>query len=225
MILLASPSQDIIARWKQGTRSFTSVSSVDNLDSLRDDLVRITPSVLLLDHDLPQLGGSTGVAELMRLSPETRIIILSNPITEETEWELFKSGVRGCCQKDIDTKQLKHIVNVIEQGELWIRRSLTFRLLEELGAIALERNKLKQAASDLLANLTQREQEIATLVGNGENNKQIAQRLSISERTVKAHLSEVFRKLNIEDRLKLALLVTGSLDRSGQRHAGESSYG
>ncbi len=208
-----------------GTQGNTRLSFVDNLELLKNNLVRITPSILLLDYDLPQLGGTAGVAELMKLSPETRVIILSNPISAETEWELFRAGVRGCCHKDIATKQLKHIVTVVEQGELWIRRSLTVRLLEELGAIASEKDQIKLAASNLLANLTQREHEIATLVGHGENNKQIAQRLAISERTVKKHLTEVFRKLNIEDRLKLALIITGSLDRSGRTGAGESSYG
>lgn len=70
---------------------------------------------------------------------------------------------------------------------------------------------MKQAISDLLANLTRRECEIATFVGNGESNKQIALRLDIPERTVKAYLPEVFRKLEIADRLKLALMVRGSI--------------
>jgi DNA-binding NarL/FixJ family response regulator len=196
------------------------VSCVDNLDALRDDLAQIKPSILLLDHDLPGLGGSKEVAGLMKLSPETRIIILSNVISDETEWELFKAGVRGCCQKDVYVNHLKDIVRAVQQGELWIRRSLTIRLLEELGAIASEQDHIKQAAGDLLANLTQRELEIATLAGKGENIKQIANRLEISEQEVKTHLTEVFRKLNIEDRFKLALIVTGSLDRSGQIDAG-----
>ncbi|MGO8755030.1 MAG: LuxR C-terminal-related transcriptional regulator [Gallionellaceae bacterium] len=198
MILLASSSPDIIARSKQGMRDFIQVSCVNNLDSLRNDLVRLNPPILLLDHGLPKLGGSEGVADLMRLSPETKIIILSNVISEEAEWELFKAGARGCCQKDIDAKQLKNLITAVQQGELWIRRSLTFRVLEEFGAIASEKKEIKQAASDLLANLSQREQEIALLAGGGDNNKQIAQRLAISEQTVRAHLSEVFRKLNIE---------------------------
>ncbi|MGA8146849.1 MAG: response regulator transcription factor [Gallionellaceae bacterium] len=216
MILLASPLQDTLARWRQGLRGVSHDLCIGNLDLLKEDIERIKPSILLLDYDLPKLECSKGVATLMKLSPETKIVILSNAISDETEWELFKSGVKGCCQKDVDPKLLKNIVNAVRHGELWIRRTLTCRLLDELGAVALEKNQIKQAASDLLANLTQREQEIATLVGNGENNKQIARRLAISERTVKAHLTEVFRKLNIEDRLKLALIVTGSLDSSGQ---------
>ena len=218
MILLASPSQETLARWKQGMRGFANVDCLDNLDLLKNNLARNKPKVLLLDLDLPELGGPSGIAALVKASPGTRIIILTNAISDEAEWELFKSGVRGCCLKDVEPKQLKNIVTAVQQGELWIRRTLTCRLLDELGAVALEKNQIRQAASDLLANLTQREQEIATLVGNGENNKQIAQRLAISERTVKAHLTEVFRKLNIEDRLKLALIVTGTLDTSAQMH-------
>jgi DNA-binding NarL/FixJ family response regulator len=67
-----------------------------------------------------------------------------------------------------------------------------------------------------LANLTEREQEISVLIGSGESNKQIARRLDITERTVKAHLTEIFRKLGITDRLRLALLVTngGNLRQS-----------
>ena len=211
MILLASSSRDRLARWKQGVLGSTQIFCVESFDLLRDNLVRIKPQVLLLDHDLPGLDSPMGIAGLKKLSPETKIVILSRALSDETEWELFKAGVRGCCKNDIEPKQLEGVIVAIQQGELWIRRTLTCRLLDELGIIALEKNQIKQAASDLLANLTRREHEIATLVGNGESNKQIAQRLAITERTVKAHLTEIFRKLDVKDRLKLGLIVTGSL--------------
>jgi two-component system NarL family response regulator len=192
-------------------RGFSHISFVESLGLLRDNLVRIKPQVLLLDHDLPGLDSPERITDLKKLSPETRIIYFSNALSDEAEWELFKAGVRGCCKKDIEPKQLNYVIVAIQQGELWIRRTLTCRLLDELGVIALEKNQIKQAASDLLANLTRREHEIATLVGSGESNKQIAQRLAITERTVKAHLTEIFRKLDVADRLKLALIVTGSM--------------
>lgn len=221
MILLASSSQVTLASWKQGVRGFPHISCVDSLELLRDGLVRIKPQVLLLDHDLPGLDSPVGIADLKKLSPETKIVILTHALSDETEWELFKAGVRGCCKKDIEPKQLNSVIVAIQQGELWIRRTLTCRLLDELGIIALEKNQIKQAASDLLANLTRREHEIATLVGNGESNKQIAQHLAITERTVKAHLTEIFRKLDVADRLKLALIVTGSLTgKSNQMRTG-----
>jgi DNA-binding NarL/FixJ family response regulator len=223
LILLASSSLEMLARWKQGVLRPTQIFCVESFDLLRDGLVRIKPQILMLDHDLPGLDSPTRIADLKKLSPETKIVILSRALSDETEWELFKAGVRGCCKKDIEPKQLDSVIKAIQQGELWIRRTLTCRLLDELGKIALEKNQIKQAVSDLLANLTRREYEIATLVGNGESNKQIAQHLAITERTVKAHLTEIFRKLDVADRLKLALIVTGSLaGRSDQMRTGDN---
>ena len=185
-----------------------------HLESLRSELVRLKPSILLLDYDLPQLNGPNGIPALMKLNPETKVIILSYPISDEAEWALFRTGVRGVCRRDIEAEQLKSVVVAVQQGELWIRRTLSWHLLNELVTITQEKTKIKQAVGELLANLTQREYEIATLVGNGETNKQIARRLAITERTVKAHLTEVFRKLDVADRLKLALIVKGSISPS-----------
>lgn len=211
MILLASSSQKAFVRWKRGVSDFSPIYDLTELDQLKDELVRVKPLILLLDYDLPGLNAPTGLVDLMKLSPGTKIVILSRALSDEEEWGLFKAGVRGCCPRDIEPKQLKSVVMAVQQGELWIRRTLTCRLLDELGVIVRERNLIKQAASNLLVNLTQREHEIATLVGNGESNKQIAQRLSITERTVKAHLTEIFRKLDVADRLKLALIVNNSV--------------
>lgn len=224
MILLASSSRDTLTFWKQGVDGVTHMLCMGDSELLRRDLARIKPHILLLDYDLLGLNGPGGVVELLTLSPETRIVVLSKAISEDTEWQLFKAGVRGCCRKDITHKQLKNVIAAVRQGELWIRRTLTCRLLEELGIIAQEKNQIKQAASDLLANLTKREHEIATLVGNGESNKQIAQRLAITERTVKAHLTEIFRKLDVADRLRLALLVTGSMGTHDQARTGAGRH-
>lgn len=211
MILLASSSQDDLFRWEQGVRSLAPVFCSTNLDSVRSELVRIKPQVLLLDHELPKLDGPSGISGLMKLNPETKVIVMSHAISDEIEWGLFRTGIRGCCRDDIEPEQLKSVVEAVQQGELWIRRTLSWHLLNELVMITQEKNKIKQAVSDLLANLTRREYEIATLVGDGESNKQIARRLDITERTVKAHLTEVFRKLDVADRLKLALIVKGSM--------------
>lgn len=167
----------------------------------------------MLDNDLPNLDGPNGIAGLMKLNPETRVIILSGPLSDEMEWSLFRTGVRGCCRRDVEPEQLRSVVAAVQQGELWIRRTLSWHLLNELVMITQEKNKIRQAVGELLAHLTRREYEIATLVGNGDSNKEIARRLAITERTVKAHLTEVFRKLDVADRLKLALIVKGSISQ------------
>lgn len=207
MILLTSPSPDRLCSWKQGLEGFVAAMAVSDLAALREELVRIKPDVLLLDLDLPDLEGTKGIARLMKLHPATRIIVLSSETSDDKELALFRIGVRGCCRSDIDPQLLKSLVVAIQQGELWIRRTITPRLLDELGARIRDDSESRRTAIARLADLTRREREIAELIGNGECNKQIARRLTITERTVKAHLSEIFRKLGIADRLKLALLV------------------
>ena len=215
MILLASASSAKLAHWNQDQLGLHPVLTVNELDALKIVLVQIRPQILLLDFDLPGLDGPRGFASMRKLHPATKIIALTGAISDETELALFKTGVRGCCRSDIDPQVLKRIILAVQQGELWIRRALTHRLLDELGVISREvtgTTQTRQTKGNMLLDLTQREREIAILIGNGENNKQIARRLTIAEGTVKAHLTEIFRKLDITDRLKLALLVTSTHD-------------
>ena len=169
MILLASASQGTLSRWKQGVSGFSpDVFCMDSIDLLRDGLVQLKPHILMLDNDLIRLDSLAG-ADLMKLSPKTKVVILSDPLSDEAEWGLFKAGARGCCQKIIEPEKLKSVIMAIQQGELWMRRTHTCRMLEELSLIASEKNLIKKAVSELLANLTRREQEIAALIGNGES--------------------------------------------------------
>lgn len=226
-LILAGSNEDRIASWKQGLDDFVSTTLIiDRLDTLRDDVVRIKPQVLLLDFDL--LGsngsnGSNGAAGLRRICVETRTIIMSGAISEDIEWKLLKAGVRGCCQNDIKPKYLKQVVMAVQQGELWIRRTLTCRLVDELGKIT-SKNKAYRATLGLLNNLTQREYDIAVRVGNGESNKLIAQACAITERTVKAHLTEIYLKLGITDRLNLALVLSAD-NRSAPANSDGPSNG
>jgi len=207
VIVLASPSSETLSRWEWALQAFGPLRTIDKADAVRACLLRERPQILLLDLDLPGIDSPKSVAHLRNLSPATSIIVLSRPIPEQTELELFKMGVQGHCSRDIDPQLLKRVVVAVRLGELWIRRSLMPRLLDELGVRFQGADHAKRAAVGRLAFLTAREHEIAALVGRGGSNKQIARQLDITERTVKAHLTEVFRKLGIADRLKLALLL------------------
>ena len=217
-LMLASSNENRLASWKQGLDGFVITSlMLDKLDKLSNDVVRIRPEVLLLDFDLlrvHRLNGLNDAANLRKLCTETKIIILGGDLSEDMEWELLKAGVRGCCRNDIKPAFLKQVVMAVRQGELWIRRSLTGRVIDELGKIT-SKNKAYRASHDLLNKLTQREYDIAMRVGSGESNKQIAQSCAITERTVKAHLTEIYLKLGITDRLNLALVLSAS-DKAGQ---------
>ena len=205
MILLASAQANIIGRWRQSLDGFAPLCPVDRLGALRDVLAEQNASLLLLDLRLPGVGSTVAVAALGSVSPSTRIVIFSGPLDDEQELDLFRSGVWGCCSIDIDGQLLKRVVHAVGLGEIWIRRSLTKRLLDDMGRNQGAGIGRMQAR---LASLTHREQQIAALVRSGGSNKQIARALAISERTVKAHLTEIFRKLGTADRLKLALLLS-----------------
>jgi len=171
------------------------------------EVMRIKPEVLLLDFDLIGLNETNGAASLRRLCTETKIIIMCGALSESMEWELMKTGVRGCSKINVLPEILQQVVIAVQRGELWFRRTLTSRLIDELGKTT-SKNKAYRATLGLLNSLTQREFDIAVRIGNGESNKQIAQSCGITERTVKAHLTEIYLKLGITDRLNLALTLS-----------------
>lgn len=216
MILLASSCDKKLFQWKQGLSGISTPICASDLDALRNELVRRKPPILLLDHDLISTDSQQAVESLLVLSPKTRIIISTAGISDEIEWKLFRSGVKGFCLDTIDLEQIKRAVTAISHGELWIRRKLVQYMQNELAVTMQEKKHIEQAVNSLLENLTKREYEIALLVGRGESNKQIARQLDITERTVKAHLTEIFRKLAISDRIKLALLVKESANSSNR---------
>ncbi len=214
MILLASSNEAILFRWEQGVTGFSPIYFAHSFVSLTEKLVKLEPEILLLDYELLNSDHHQSIGELVTLRKDIKIIVFSPEMSNEMEWKLFKAGIKGCCRNNIRSEQINHVIKVILQGELWIRRTLTNQILNELVKVTREKNRIEQAVHDLLENLTRREYEIATLVGRGESNKRIAQQLAITERTVKAHLTEIFRKLHISDRIKLALMMRDAMKSS-----------
>lgn len=211
MILIASAVPDLPGVWEQALNGVAGVLAVRQFESLKQGMARVQPAMLLLDIGLPGLDGPRGVAALRRSHPATKIIVVAESPSDEVEVALFKLGVRGCARRDIEPQLLKRIVLAIEQGELWIRRAITPRVLDELAARSSD-SPVSSTIAEQLALLTEREREIVKLIGSGGSNKQIARELCITERTVKAHLTGIFRKLGVADRVRLALRVASRPD-------------
>ncbi len=208
LTLLASSNLELLARW--GESVFGMSSSTVTTNSLRQTkykIHKIKPDLLLLDYNLLGPDQQKDILEIAISAPQTKILLFSPMLPDNVEWALFRSGIRGCCDLTMRAEQIRYAVKAILKGELWIRRSLTGFMLDELVEVSMEKERIESAIHDLLSNLTRREYEIAMLVGHGESNKCIANRLDITERTVKAHLTEIFRKLQISDRIKLALMM------------------
>ncbi|OIR03160.1 transcriptional regulatory protein DegU [mine drainage metagenome] len=228
-LMFASACKASTARYKEELSGIARMFHVNSFELLKEDLVQIEPEMLLLDFDLPKLNGVRGVSELRRLCPKTNIVVFHDHATDEDEWFLFKAGVRGCCPTNIEGSSLKMMVEAVSNGELWIRRKFLSRLLAQM-----EQRQVKEQAKHgdqhpdihgLLAQLTDREYEIAVRIGNGESNKQIAYSLEITERTVKAHLTNIFEKLGVTDRLNVALMMSAEKrqGRNGSRVRKESN--
>ncbi len=191
------------------------VLEVSDHESLVEHLVRIHPAVVFLDLELPGLGGITGVAALQRVDPPMKMVLLSDVPNQRDALFALVAGARGYCARDLDAALILKATEVVQQGEVWIGRHVIPYLLRKLASLSLadpaEPAPGLGAALDVLA---PREREIALLVGAGRNNKEIALRLNISESTVKAHLTSVYRKMNVPDRLRLGLFVTGGMART-----------
>jgi DNA-binding NarL/FixJ family response regulator len=208
MILSASPVALVRNRWRHALHPAFVVHDVSDRTELEQTLSVLRPAVLLLDVGLVKNAPVESLAAVHRVSPATRIIVMSTMPSAEEGSVMLKAGARGYCHRVIDGGLLRKAVEVVQQGEIWAGRALTSRLLEELAARIQhsERNASIRAA-ERLQRLTPREREIALLVGGGASNKEIGGKLGITERTVKAHLTAVFRKLGVSDRLRLALFV------------------
>ena len=140
-----------------------------------------------------------------------RFLVLGAEWPEQKQIDVLVHGAAGYCEQSEASTLLKRAVDCILKGDIWIRRALVPKVIGVLTGnlnstqtdylCPDELDKLRKMADSLSA----RESEVADMIRHGENNKTIAQNMNISERTVKAHLSSIFRKFEVDDRLHLAI--------------------
>ena len=166
----------------------------------------------LLIIDPQQIDGdlNDSISTVLTNNPGTRLIMVEGTGKRRIDQHaLFKTGVHGFCKSNISTALLNKAVQLVLDGEYWIQRKLITRVISELAKEADTIVSRPDSPDDsLISTLTPRELQVARMVHMGGNNKMIARELDISERTVKAHLSAIFRKLDIENRLHLALFFS-----------------
>jgi len=144
------------------------------------------------------------IRRVKALAPACPVVILSNLPSEAEGLTAFSAGAAGYCNALAVPELLRQVATVVEQGGLWIGQDLIKRLFGAMSA-----RKVVPAVVGNLAGLSPREAQVAQAVARGATNKEIARAMSITERTVKAHLSAIFDKLDVRDRLQLSLVVNG----------------
>ena len=157
------------------------------------------PDILLLDINMSDMNGIEVLEELKRLNDPLKVLMLT--VHSEVEYlvKAIDIGADGYILKDSGSQELKQAINVIMNGESYIQPSLLPALNSRLINRDIDKEKLET--------LTKREMEILTQVAGGMFNKEIAINLNISERTVKNHISNIFKKIEVSDRTQAAVFA------------------
>lgn len=160
---------------------------------------KIHPDILLLDINMPKKNGIEVLEYIKQNKIPVKVLILT--VHNEVEY-LLKAvdiGIDGYLLKDSSYDELKEAIDVVISGNTYIQPSLLPALNESMEDYALDKEKIEW--------LTKRELDVLQLVSKGCSNKKISDELTISERTVKNHISHIFRKINVEDRTQAAVFA------------------
>lgn len=216
-LIAVTEDHKLAFHWDRALHDVSEIFPANSMQSLREHLEDYKPSLVLLDESIPGFI-LQDIPGFLEISPYTKIILFASTFNEEDAIAAIKAGAKGYAQKNSDVFLLRKAIEVIRKGELWIPRHLVTRFFNEMQDI-LKREKdeakvfpkshsMTPHYPEQLNQLTKREQQIAELIGNGYSNKEIGNLLKISESTVKAHLSAIYHKLGLVDRLSLALFIT-----------------
>jgi DNA-binding NarL/FixJ family response regulator len=208
MVLIGSPNMHVVRRWSQSLKGDFVTHAVEDAFALEHGMVLFKPPVLLLDLALLRNGRIRSIGALQRLSLATKIIVFSHNPNDTEAISVLKLGAKGYCPRDLEPGVLKKVVSLVQKGEIWAGRKLIPQLIEELTSRADRRQRSAPPdVDDWFDVLTYRQRQIVGLISRGARNKEIASRIQMSEKTVKAHLTSIFRKLGVSNRIGLALLA------------------
>ncbi len=159
---------------------------------------RWKPQIALIDISMPELNGLDATALIAKEAPETQVIILSMHLAENYVLAALRAGAVGYVVKDAAVTELESALRAVLKGERWLSPAVSRHLLDEY--LRLVRHPLEETpAPSGLESLTRRQREILQLIAEGCATREIAERLSLSIKTVETHRSQLMERLNIRD--------------------------
>lgn len=188
----------------QNEPGFEVVGEANDGDEAITQTLELEPDVLLLDLQMPKLPGLEAMRAIMNRSPRVKIVLLTSLISTQQIIEALQIGARGIVLKDSVASDLGESLRAVLSGDYWIGGKRVVNLLSALHEL------MQQAAAvpeKKTYGLTPRELEVVTCIVEGCSNKDIAKQFTISEETVKRHLSNIFDKTGVSTRLELALFA------------------
>src|SRR5712664_1685549 len=168
-----------------------------------DKVQELDPDVLLLDLRMPNLGGLSALQALQQTNKRTRVIVLTASEDKNEFVQAMKLGCSGIVLKQTAPELIVKSIRKVHGGEIWLDSHTTAAVMRQFAApgdVIGGNGKTRERSP-----LSQREREIVQLVAQGYKNKEMAEKMFISEQTVKNHLHNIFDKLGVSDRLELAL--------------------
>ena len=155
------------------------------------------PDVMLLDLMMPDMNGVEATRRIKQVNIHTQIIILTSYFDNEYILPAIRAGALSYVSKDVNVEGLVKVIRKAAKGEALLSSQIVTHIIQEV----------RESGAENLLDLSGREHEVMLLIAHGYSNTNIAQRLIISERTVKTHVSRIFSKLNIADRTQLAVFA------------------
>jgi two-component system, NarL family, response regulator LiaR len=160
----------------------------------------LVPDVVLLDLVLPGMNGVEATRQIKRISPRTQIVVLTSYVEDEHLFPALRAGALSYLLKDIRPRELVESLRKAARGESVLHSQVVARMIAEV-------REAKRKVPPAFAELTPRELEVLQLLAEGQSNAAIAERLVLSEKTVRGYMSNILSKLQMEDRTQLAVFA------------------
>mgnify|MGYP006177825983 FL=1 len=180
------------------------IAEADNCDIALGILAKTKPDMVLLGIEAGNTSALDRLAEIKTTSPHSRILVLAEKKDENNDECALINGAHGLVVRNGAPEMILKAVRKVHDGEVWFGRKMIGRILDETCTGHLDPNNQKEKINSL----TKRELEIARLIGTGMVNRRIASQLDISEKTVRNHLTTIYSKLGVSNRLELAIFAS-----------------
>jgi two-component system, NarL family, response regulator DegU len=177
------------------------VADLDSAEDIVELVWQTRPDLLLLDIRMPHGSGLDAIPAVLKISPTTHFLVLTASDEKEEHVRAFRLGAKGVILKDSARQTLMQAIRTVYRGEMWMDPRMSSALVDELSHMGGDPDVSFRHENGL----TERELEIVRLVASGYKNKEVGSSLSISERTVKTHLTNIFQKLGVRDRVGLVM--------------------
>ncbi len=192
MLMQSNPSLQVVAEAENGTEALDIVGTAK-------------PDVVMLALELGSESGVDVLPGLLSASPGSRVLIVTHVKDAEEHRKAMISGAMGVVQKDLGSEVVFKAIQKVYAGEIWFDRSKLGSVLRDIQRT--NSGKKADPVAAKIASLTRREHEVIALISEGLKNREIGERLFISETTVRHHLTSVFEKLEVSNRLELIIFA------------------